>query len=133
MNPTPFLDRRQRLLATMGEGIAVISTAPHASRNRDTQYPYRFDSYFYYLTGFREPEAILVLIAGAKPRSILFCRDKDIDREIWDGFRFGPDAAAQTFCFDEAHSIAEFDRLFAERLANQPVLFHSMGFDADFD
>ena len=133
MNHTPFLARRTRLLASMTEGIAVISTAPEVRRNRDTHYPYRFDSYFYYLTGFREPEAIVVLIAGAAPKSILFCRDKNLEREIWDGHRFGPAAAAEAFGFDEAYSVSEFDERFATLLANQPVLFHSMGFDTEFD
>ena len=133
MNISSFVTRRTRLLASMAEGIAVLSTAPERARNRDTHYPYRFDSYFYYLTGFAEPESIVVLIAGATPKSILFCRDKDIDREIWDGYRHGPARAAETFGFDEAYSISEFDTRFAELLANQPVLFHSMGFDTDFD
>ena len=133
MTPEPFIARRAKLIASMNEGIAVLATAPEALRNRDTHYPYRFDSYFYYLTGFREPESILVLIAGAAPKSILFCRDKNIEREIWDGHRFGPAAAADTFGFDEAYSISEFDERFAGLLANQPVLFHSMGFDAPFD
>ena len=133
MNIAPFAARRMKLLASMNEGIAVLATAPEALRNRDTHYPYRFDSYFYYLTGFREPESIVVLIAGAAPKSILFCRDKNIEREIWDGHRFGPAAAADTFGFDEAYSISEFDERFAQLLANQPVLFHSMGFDAPFD
>ncbi|MGH8701939.1 MAG: aminopeptidase P N-terminal domain-containing protein, partial [Burkholderiales bacterium] len=98
--------RRARLAAAMQEGVAIIPTAPERTRNRDAHYPYRFDSYFYYLTGFREPGAALVIVAGAAPRSILFCRDKDPEREIWDGFRFGPDAARAAFGFDDAHPIA---------------------------
>ena len=85
--------RRARLAAAMQEGVAVVPTAPERARNRDAHYPYRFDSYFYYLTGFREPAAALVVVAGAEPKSILFCRDKDPEREIWDGFRHGPEAA----------------------------------------
>src|SRR5881398_2653134 len=87
-----FAERRARLAQRMGRGIAIIPTAPERARNRDSHYPYRFDSYFYYLTGFIEPESVLVLIAGSEPRGILFCRDKDKEREIWDGFRYGPDA-----------------------------------------
>ena len=85
-NLKEFEQRRSQLLSKMGEGIAIIPTAPEVVRNRDSQYPYRFDSYFYYLTGFVEPESVLVLIAGKQPKSILFCRDKDVEREIWDGF-----------------------------------------------
>ncbi len=64
----------------MGTGVAILPTAPERTRNRDAHYPYRFDSYFYYLTGFREPEAVLVVVAGAQPRHILFCRNKDPER-----------------------------------------------------
>ena len=132
----PFQARRARLLATMqaaGGGVAIIPTAPERFRNRDTTHPYRFDSYFYYLTAFREPEAVLVLVAGAAPRSILFCRTKDMEREIWDGYRFGPDAAREAFGFDEARPIAELDEQLGTLLANQPAVFHSVGYEPDWD
>ena len=92
-----FAQRRHRLASAMGQGVAIIATAPERTRNRDVHHPFRFDSYFYYLTGFTEPEAVVVIVAGAEPRSILFCREKDIEREIWDGFRFGPAAAQSEF------------------------------------
>ena len=79
--------RRARLAREMGSGVAIVPTAPERVRNRDAHYPYRFDSYFYYLTGFREPGAVLVIVAGDAAKSILFCRDKDVEREVWDGFR----------------------------------------------
>ncbi|MES2546220.1 MAG: aminopeptidase P N-terminal domain-containing protein [Pseudomonadota bacterium] len=132
-NINEFQQRRRQLLTKMGNGIAIIPTAPEAVRNRDSHYPYRFDSYFYYLTGFTEPESVLVLIAGDAPKSILFCRDKDIEREIWDGFRFGPDAAKQQFGFDEVYSIHELDALMPSLMANQDQLFYSLGFDAAWD
>lgn len=117
----------------MGEGVAVVPTAPERVRNRDTTYPYRADSYFHYLTGFPEPEAVLVLIAGEKPQSLLFCRDKDVDKEIWDGFRYGPAAACETFGFDAAHPIGELDAKLAELLADQPALWYSLGHDSAWD
>ena len=132
----PFQAHRARLLATMqaaGGGVAIIPTAPERFRNRDTTHPYRFDSYFYYLTAFREPEAVLVLVAGAAPRSILFCRTKDMEREIWDGYRFGPDAAREAFGFDEARPIAELDEQLGTLLANQPAIFHSVGYEPEWD
>ena len=135
-DPTPYAARRARLIAAMhaaGGGIAVIPTAPEQPRNRDTHFPYRHDSYSYYVSGFTEPEAVLVLVAGAVDKSILFCRAKHAEREIWDGFRFGPDAARDVFGFDEAHAVDEFDVRLAQLLAGQPTLFHSMGFDAGFD
>ncbi|NML26760.1 Xaa-Pro aminopeptidase [Zoogloea dura] len=133
---TPFQARRTRLLQTMqaaGGGVAIIATAPERIRNRDAHYSYRFDSYFYYLTGFREPEAVLVLVAGEAPRSLLFCRSKDIEREIWDGYRHGPEAARETFGFDEAHPIAELDEQLTTLFANQPAVFHSVGYDDAWD
>lgn len=128
-----FRARRARLIATMGEGVAFIPTAPEAIRNRDSHYPYRFDSYFYYLTGFREPEAVVLLIAGTEPKSILFCRDKDLEREIWDGFRYGPDAARSEFGFDEAYTIDQLDELVPKFLSNQSQLFYSLGADSVWD
>ncbi len=132
-NLNEFKTRRHQLLKTMGDGVAVIPTSPELIRNRDSHYPYRFDSYFYYLTGFKEPEALLVLIAGEDPRSILFCRDKDIEREIWDGFRYGADAAKQTFGFDQACSFNALDELMPKLLSNQPKLFYSLGADSAWD
>jgi Xaa-Pro aminopeptidase len=128
-----FADRRARLLRSMGRGIAVIPTAPERVRNRDSHYPYRHDSYFYYLTGFPEPEAALVLIAGDSPQALLFCREKDPDKEVWDGFRHGPEAARATFGFDAALPIASLDDKLFELLAGQPVLHYSMGHDANWD
>ncbi len=133
MNIAPFAARRARLLSAMGRGVAVIPTAPERLRNRDSHYPYRHDSYFYYLTGFPEPEAVLVLIAGDAPQALLFCRDKDPDKEVWDGFRHGPQGACAQFGFDAAFPIATFDARLAELLADQPVLHVSLGHDAAWD
>lgn len=129
----PHIDRRRRLAAAMGRGVAVLSTAPERTRNRDTHHPYRFDSYFHYLTGFVEPGAALVLIGGDEPRSLLFCREKDPDREIWDGYRFGPEAARTAFGFDEAHPIGELDARVPRLLADQPALFTDVGGDGAWD
>jgi Xaa-Pro aminopeptidase len=128
-----FQARRQQLIERMGEGVAIIATAPEVVRNRDSHFPYRPDSYFYYLTGFPEPEAFLVVVAGPNTRSMLFCRDKDIEREIWDGFRYGPEAAKTVFGVDEAYPVSALDRLMPEILADQPQVFHSLGVSADMD
>ncbi|MBV2234567.1 MAG: Xaa-Pro aminopeptidase [Sterolibacterium sp.] len=139
MDSQPFLARRHRLLQHMqqqGGGLALIPTAAEQTRNRDTCFPYRPDSYFHYLTGFDEPEAVLLLIAADNDnpsQSILFCRDKDVEREIWDGHRWGPQAAADHFAFDAACSIAQFDEKLAELLADQPALWFSLGHDAAWD
>jgi Xaa-Pro aminopeptidase len=122
-----FKQTRLRLLQQLSPGIAIIPTAAEVVRNRDSHYPYRFDSYFYYLTGFTEPESVLVLIAGKQPKSILFCREKNLEKEIWDGFRYGPEAALTSFEMDETYSIHELDRLLPELMANQQNLYYSWG------
>lgn len=128
-----YAERRKRLQAKMQHGIAVIPTAPEMLRNADTHYDYRHDSHFHYLSGFAEPEAVLVLVAGDRMESILFCREKNAEREVWDGFRFGPDAAAQQFGFDAAYPIAQLDEKLAELMGNQPTLFYPLGADANWD
>ena len=125
--------RRERLASLMKQGVAVVRTSPERTRNRDSGYPYRFDSYFYYLSAFPEPEAVLVLVAGAKPKSMLFCREKNPEREIWDGFRYGPDQAREIFGFDEAHPIAKLDELMPQLLANQPSVVCDVGSEAEWD
>jgi Xaa-Pro aminopeptidase len=132
-NLKEFQQRRQTLLTSMGEGIAIIPTANEVIRNRDSHYPYRFDSYFYYLTGFTEPESVLVLIAGQQTKAILFCRDKDMEREIWDGFRFGPEAAKVEFGFDAAYSMHQLDEMLPKLMGNQAKLLYSLGADAAWD
>jgi len=130
---TTYRQRRVRLAKIMGSGVAVIPTAPERTRNRDSQHPYRFDSYFHYLSGFAEPEAVLVLIAGKRPRSLLFCREKHPEREIWDGFRYGPAAAQEAFGFDRAYPIAKLDTLLPKLLADQDSLFFHLGADSEWD
>jgi Xaa-Pro aminopeptidase len=133
MTNSIYCDRRQRLLQKMQHGIALIPSAPEVTRNADTHYDYRQDSYFYYLSGFTEPEAMLVLIAGDAPQSILFCREKNLEREIWDGFRHGPDAANTHFGFDAAYPIAQFEEKLIELMGNQPTLFYPLGQQSAFD
>ena len=128
--------RRSALLSAMrdaGGGIALIPTAHEAARNRDSLYPFRHDSYFYYLTGFNEPEAVLVLVAGAGQKTILFCREKNLEREIWDGFRFGPDAARSAFGFDEARPIGELAAALPQLLSDQPAIYTFVGAHTAWD
>jgi Xaa-Pro aminopeptidase len=132
-NDQPFASRRARLIESMGPGIAVIPTAPEVKRNRDSDYPYRFDSYFHYLSGFGEPEAVLVLVGGAQPRQILFCRDKDEEREIWDGYRLGYQAAREALGLDETFPIGALDEQMPRLLAGQPRLLYPAGADAGWD
>jgi Xaa-Pro aminopeptidase len=131
-----FAARRATLLAQLqarGGGVAIIPTAPEVARNSDSDYPYRHDSYFYYLSGFNEPEALIALVAGDTPRAILFCREKDLEREIWDGFRHGPEAARETFGFDAAFPIAALDTEMPKLIADAPALFYPLAADARCD
>ncbi len=132
-DPSMYARRRAQLATLMEDGVAVLRTAPERARNRDSSYPFRFDSYFHYLTGFPEPEAVMVLCAGNTPKSILFCREKDIEREIWDGFRYGPDRARDVFGFDETFPIAKIDELLPQLLANQRAVFCDVGADPGWD
>jgi Xaa-Pro aminopeptidase len=120
--------RRSRLaeaMAGMGGGVAVIPTASEQLRNGDSEYPYRFDSHFHHLTGFAEPDAWLVL--GSNGHSALFCRDKDLEREIWDGFRLGPQAAPAVLCVDDAWPVGELDERMPGLLGNQPAVWFPFG------
>jgi len=133
-----YRDRRtavvQRMREQSGGGLALLPTAAEAARNRDSMFPYRHDSYFYYMSGFPEPEAVIALVADADgDRHVLFCREKDQEREIWDGFRYGPDAAREIFGFDEAHPIAELDRILPELAADRPALYTPLGLFAAWD
>ncbi|ANN65823.1 aminopeptidase P N-terminal domain-containing protein [Bordetella bronchialis] len=132
----PHAARRRRLQDTMraaGGGIALLPAARPAVRNRDAEYPYRQDSDFLYLTGFPEPEAWLVLTAGDTDRAVLFCRDKDEERELWEGRSFGPDAAAARFGFDEAYPVSRLDELLPGMLLGQRTLFASLLRDSRID
>lgn len=134
---SPFAARRARLLAQMQPGaVAILATAPEAPRNADSDYPYRHDSYFYYLTGFTEPDSVLVLVAALadKPaQAILFCRQKNVEREIWDGFRHGPDGAREAFGFDAAFPIEDLDGEMTRLLANAPAAYYALGHSAALD
>ena len=137
MNTAPYIRRRARLAQQIGKGVAIVPTAPERARNRDAHYPYRYDSYFYHLSGFTEPEAVVVIVAGANSRNgvrnLLFCREKNEEREIWDGFRFGPAAAKQRFAFDETYAISELDKLMPDLLADQPAVYTHLGQDSAWD
>jgi len=136
MTHAHFLARRKRLLKTIGDGVAIVPTAPEIIRNRDAHHLYRFDSYFWYLTGFPEPEAVVVLVGASgktKAKSILFCREKHEEREIWDGYRYGPKAAKAAFGFDAAYPIAQLDKKLAEFLVDRDTLWHAIGHDVAWD
>ena len=142
MNNKIYQERRNTLAkqihAKSGGGIAVISTAPELARNRDSEFPYRHDSDFFYLTGFDEPGATLVMEVKSsgkdyKLQSHLFCRPKDPEREIWDGIRLGPDAAVTALSVEFAHSNQELDNKLGELLADQNAIYIRLAESAEAD
>ncbi len=124
MNTTSlYAQRRARVADSIGrDGIAIIPTAPERPRNRDSDFQFRHDSYFYYLTGFTEPNAWLVITGDGK--STLFCQPKDIEREIWDGYRLGPDAAPASLGVNAAHSVNELDAQLPRLLENRDAVWY---------
>ena len=108
MTTSLYASRRAALARSMGpRGIAIIPTAPEQQRNRDSDFQFRHDSYFYYLSGFSEPKSCLVITGDGK--TTLFCQPKDLEREIWDGYRLGPDAAPKALGVDAAFSAEAMD------------------------
>ncbi len=123
MSNSIYAQRRSRVAASLGrDGIAVIPTAPEQPRNRDSDFLYRHDSYFYYLTGFDEPNATLVITGDGS--STLFCAPKDLEREIWDGYRLGPEAAPAALGVNTAHSTAELDARMPKLLENRDAVWY---------
>jgi Xaa-Pro aminopeptidase len=132
-NVNAHAKRRTRLAKQLGEGLVLLPTSHELPRNGDSTFAYRWDSYFYYLTGFREPDAVLAIVLGKRPRHILFCRNKDMEREIWDGFRFGPAMAKEVFQFDEAYSFDELEQQIPALMADCDVVHTPIGADAKWD
>ncbi|HOZ25133.1 MAG TPA: Xaa-Pro aminopeptidase [Thermomonas sp.] len=127
--------RRQQLMQAAGDGsILILPAAPERIRSRDTHYPYRQDSDFWYLTGCAEPDAVLVLVPGRKHgEAILFCRERDPEREGWDGPRLGPDGAVELLGMDDAYPISDIDDILPGLLEGRRRVHYHLGRDADFD
>jgi len=130
-----YARRRRQLMRMAGEdAILVLPAAPERIRSRDTHYPYRQDSDFAYLSGFPEPEAVLVLVPGRRHgEAILFCRERDPDREAWDGPRAGQEGAVERFGMDDAYPIADLDEILPGLLEGRSRVYYHFGRDAEFD
>jgi len=130
-----FAHRREQLMSHMEpNSIAILPSATEKIRNRDADYRYRQDSDFYYLSGFAEPESVVVLIPGRKHGEfILFCRDRDRTREIWDGYRAGPEGACKDFEADDAFPISDIDDILPGLIEGRERVYYSMGRDQQFD
>ena len=130
-----FARRRRQLMRLMGrDAIAVLPAAPERTRNNDVCYNFRQDSDFHYLTGFGEPESVVVLIPG-RPQGefVMFVRDRNREREIWDGRRAGPDGARKYYGADDAFPIGDLDDILPGLLESRARVYHTMGKYHDFD
>jgi Xaa-Pro aminopeptidase len=132
---TEFARRRKQLMALMEpNSIAIVPAAPERTRSRDTEYPYRQDSDFLYLSGFEEPQAVLVLIPGRDHGEyVLFVRERNREREIWDGYRSGPEGACKDFDADDAFPIDDIDDILPGLLEGRQRVYYAMGKDSEFD
>ncbi len=130
-----FAERRQQLMAMMEpNSIAIVPAAPMRTRSRDTEYPYRQDSDFFYLSGFAEPEAVLALIPGREHGEfVMFCRERDRDMEIWNGYRAGPEGVIKKLGADDAFPIGDIDEILPGLLEGRDRVYYDMGRDKEFD
>jgi len=130
-----FARRRTHLMRLMGAGsIAILPAAPVRQRNGDVEYDYRQDSDFYYLSGFTEPEAVAVLVPGRPAAQyVLFVRDRNPEREIWDGKRAGPAGATAAYGADDAFPIGDIDEILPGLLEGRERVFYTMGLNMEFD
>ncbi|MCB1802840.1 MAG: aminopeptidase P N-terminal domain-containing protein, partial [Gammaproteobacteria bacterium] len=135
MSPAEFKRRRRQLMAMMGaDSIAILPTARETIRNRDVHHPFRADSDFHYLTGFDEPEAVAVLVPDRRHGEfILFCREKDPTKEMWDGYRAGLEGAVKDFGADDAFPITDLDDILPGLLEERSRVYFAMGSDPAFD
>ena len=130
-----FARRRRQLMRMVGDdAILVLPAAPQRVRSLDTHYPYRQDSDFWFLSGFPEPESVLVLVPGRKHgEALLFCRERDPEREAWDGPRFGQEGAVEVFGMDDAYPIEDLDDILPGLLEGRSRVYYHFGRDAEFD
>ncbi|MEC8207102.1 MAG: aminopeptidase P N-terminal domain-containing protein, partial [Pseudomonadota bacterium] len=129
-----FKARRERLLAMMDKNsVAIIPAAGEVTRSRDTEYAFRQDSDFFYLTGFNEPDAVLVLCPSSDTPSTLICRNKDKLAEIWHGRRIGFEKAKSEYLFDATCPLSELDEQLLDLVNGQQILFYAQGTYANFD
>ncbi|KLD72088.1 aminopeptidase P N-terminal domain-containing protein [Xanthomonas pisi] len=130
-----YARRRKQLMQMAGEqAILILPAAPERIRSHDTHYPYRQDSDFWYLSGFPEPEAVLVLVPGRKHgEAILFCRERDAEREAWDGPREGQEGAVERYGMDDAYPIDDVDDILPGLLEGRSRVYYHFGRDVDFD
>jgi Xaa-Pro aminopeptidase len=135
MNSKEFARRRRQLMRMVGPGgIAILPAAPAKIYSRDVEYRFRQDSDFFYLTGMAEPESVTVLVPGRdNGEYVLFCRERNKDRELWDGARAGTAGAVETYGADDAFPIDDIDDILPGIMESCNRVYYTMGQYADFD
>ncbi|HEY6986117.1 MAG TPA: Xaa-Pro aminopeptidase [Rhodanobacteraceae bacterium] len=130
-----FVRRRRQLMRMAGrDAIVIVPSAPERVRSNDSHYPYRQDSDFHYLSGFPEPDAVLALIPGREQgETILFCRERDAERERWDGVRAGTEGAVRDHGFDDAFPIDDIDDILPGMIEGRTRVYYHFGRDPEFD
>lgn len=130
-----FARRRKALMAMMEpDSIAILPSAAEKVRSRDTHFAFRQDNDFYYLSGFAEPESVLVLIPGREHGEVvMFCRERDKEKEIWDGYRAGPEGACEKYGADDAFPIDDLDEILSGLMEGRERVYYAMGKDPSFD
>lgn len=125
-NPQVFKNRRKKIIAGLNGAALIVASHPEQVRNDDVQHSYRQDSNMYYLTGFEEPESFLILRPGKTPESVMFVRKKDMERETWDGFRFGPEGTKTEFLIDAVYPIEDFQKESLELLKGYEEVYYRL-------
>ena len=118
-----YKNRRDDLLDKIGDSVAIIFNNQHVPRNRDSEYKFRSDSYFHYFSGFPEAESVIFLCGGKEKKSIIFCKDKNIEYEIWNGELHGPSKAAEDYLFDESYSLERLDEIATKLISKFSKVF----------
>ncbi|MCC2680276.1 MAG: Xaa-Pro aminopeptidase, partial [Pseudobdellovibrio sp.] len=121
-----FKHRRKKVVSRLGNAALLIAAHPEQIRNDDVHHPYRPDSNMYYLTGFEEPESFLLIRPNANPETVMFVREKNVERETWDGFRFGPEGTKKEFGIDEVYKIDQFEEKCLELLKGYDELYYRL-------
>ena len=116
-----FKNRRDRLASILGDSVAIIVNSKESIRNKDCHYPFRSESNFHYLSGFPEPETIVMILGGKNPKSVIFCQLKDEIKEVWNGTIIGPEEASQEFLFDESYSLTEAHNLIPKFIKSKKI------------
>lgn len=128
-----FKGRRSRLAPLAADAAVLLVSTPEAVRNYDVYHPFRQDSDFFYLTGWEEPESVFLYRPGKTPETVMFVRKKDVERETWDGFRYGPDGCRTHFGIDEVHLIDELEEKLPKLLSAVSRVYYRTGVDREMD